>query len=772
MEPSTTRLALDSSIYRELFHASTQGFCVFEILLDERGAPRDYRFLEVNHTFEQLTGLQSPVGKTALELVPNLEPHWVETYGRVALTGVSAHFVQGSQAMGRWFEVHASRIGPPERLLVALAFNDITAQRRLEEEQVQTEKALRATEQRFRLFADTAPAMLWVTEADGSCSYLSRGWYDYTGQTEANGLGYGWLEAVHPDDRESARRKFIDANAQRAPFELEHRLRRADGTYRWVIDAGRPRFDVDGAFDGYVGSVIDIHDRKLAEERLELAVNSGEIGLWSSDLPLDVLVWNRQVKEHFGLPPDAVVTRDVFYERLHPDDRASARAAIEASLENHMPYDAQYRTIGLDGRTRWIRAVGRVHYEGATPVRFDGATVDVTKLVALQRASEAANRAKDEFLAMLGHELRNPLAPILTALQLLEVRGIDAVVRERGIIQRQVKQLVGLVDDLLDVSRITSGRIELRREQTDLADVVEHGIELASPLLEQKRHELRVEVPRGLLIDGDPARLAQVVSNLLCNAAKYTEAAGTVTIAAQREGEQALLRVFDTGVGIDAEMLPRVFDLFVQEQQSLARSAGGLGLGLAIVRSLVELHGGSVAADSPGRGAGSTFTIRLPLDATAGATADAMADTGQTRETPAQAEVMASPWGVQRPKQGTRVLVVDDNEDAATLLGALLQRLGYEARTVHDGPTALVEASRYRPQLALIDIGLPVMDGFALAQRLRELPELTSTQLVALTGYGQLRDREASARAGFAAHLVKPVDAGKLRAVLDELLAG
>lgn len=768
MEPSTTRLALDSSIYRELFHASTQGFCVFEILLDERGAPRDYRFLEVNHTFEQLTGLQSPVGKTALELVPNLEPHWVETYGRVALTGVSAHFVQGSQAMGRWFEVHASRIGPPERLLVALAFNDISAQRRLEEEQVQTEKALRATEQRFRLFADTAPAMLWVTEADGSCSYLSRGWYDYTGQTEANGLGYGWLEAVHPDDRDSARRKFIDANAQRAPFELEHRLRRADGTYRWVIDAGRPRFDADGAFDGYVGSVIDIHDRKLAEDRLELAVNSGEIGLWSSDLPLDVLVWNRQVKEHFGLPPDAVVTRDVFYERLHPDDRASARAAIEASLENHMPYDAQYRTIGLDGRTRWIRAVGRVHYEGATPVRFDGATVDVTKLVALQRASEAANRAKDEFLAMLGHELRNPLAPILTALQLLEVRGIDAVVRERGIIQRQVKQLVGLVDDLLDVSRITSGRIELRREQTDLADVVERGIELASPLLEQKRHELRVEVPRGLLIDGDPARLAQVVSNLLCNAAKYTEAAGTVTIAAQREGEQALLRVFDTGVGIDAEMLPRVFDLFVQEQQSLARSAGGLGLGLAIVRSLVELHGGSVAADSPGRGAGSTFTIRLPLDATA----DAMADTGQNRETPAQAEVMASPWGVQRPKQGTRVLVVDDNEDAATLLGALLQRLGYEARTVHDGPTALVEASRYRPQLALIDIGLPVMDGFALAQRLRELPELTSTQLVALTGYGQLRDREASARAGFAAHLVKPVDASKLRAVLDELLAG
>ncbi len=757
--PPPTGRALDPSLYAELFHASTQGFCVFEVLLDERGTPRDYRFLEVNHTFEQLTGLRSPVGKTALELVPNLERQWIERYGRVALTGESEHFVQGSKAMGRWFDVHATRVGPPERLFVALAFNDITIQHRLEEERTQTEAALRATEHRFRLFADAAPAMLWATEADGSCSYLSRGWYDYTGQTESEGLGYGWLDAVHPDDRENARRKFSEANARRTPFELEHRLLRADGTYRWVIDAGQPRVDAEGAFEGYVGSVIDIHDRKLAEERLELAVNSGEVGLWYCDLPFDVLVWNTQVKEHFGLPPDAVVTIDTFYERMHPDDRESTRAAIEQSIARKTAYDTQYRTIGLDGRTRWIRAIGRAHYEGDQPVRFDGITVDVTKLVTLQEASEAANRAKDEFLAMLGHELRNPLAPILTALQLLELRGIDAAERERAVIERQVKHLVGLVDDLLDVSRITRGRIELKRQRVDLADVVVRAVELASPLLEQQRHELRVEVPRGLWLNGDPGRLAQVVTNLLTNAAKYTEPQGSVGIAAHRDGEHAVLSVTDSGVGIDAATLPRVFELFVQEPQTLARSEGGLGLGLAIVRSLVEQHGGTVAAASSGKGAGSQFTVCLPLDGAPGSKlpAEIPATSSQERRAPS--------------KRDTRVLIVDDNQDAATLLGELVEKLGYQARTVHDGPSALREAETYRPELALFDLGLPVMDGFSLAQRFREHSQLKRTRLVAVTGYGQERDRQASSRAGFAAHLVKPVEAEELRATLAALSA-
>ncbi len=750
-----SQAALDPGIYREVFRAFDQGFCVFEVILDENGVPADYRFLEVNDSFERLTGLTAPVGRTALELVPDLESHWIEVYGKVALSGEPTHFVQGSGAMGRWFDVHAARIGTPEQRLVALLFNDITPQRLAQEARQHALDALRASENRFRRFADTAPAMLWVTEENGVCSYLSRGWYEYTGQSEAEGLGYGWLDAVHPSDRAAARSAFLDANQRRVPFELEHRLRLADQTYRWVIDAGRPRFAADGRFEGYVGSVIDIHDRKLAEDRLDLAVNSGKVGLWYCDLPFDKLVWNTQVKEHFGLPPDAFVTIDTFFERLHPEDREPTRVAIETAIAGRSPYDTQYRTVGMDGRTRWIRALGRAHYEDDRAVRFDGITIDVSELVELREQAETANRAKDEFLAMLGHELRNPLAPILTALHLLRLAGIDGGQRERDIIERQVRHLVGLVDDLLDISRITRGRIELRKESIDLADVVARAVELSSPLLEQARHDLLVRVPRGLTILGDAARLVQVVSNLLTNAAKYTQAGGTVTIEADREGTTAVLRVMDTGVGMDATMLPQIFELFAQERQTLARSQGGLGLGLAIVRSLVHLHGGAVSAASGGRGAGSTLTIRLPL---------------QGEDLQGRAEATPSPMTASFEGTGVRVLVVDDNQDAAVLLGRLVAAFGYQTRVAYDAPSALIEAAQFRPHLALIDIGLPVMDGFELAQQIAQNPALKTIGLIAITGYGQERDRQASVDVGFAAHLIKPVESEELRRVLQSLV--
>ena len=603
---------LDALTYRGIFDALEQGYCIFEMLFDGDGRPADYRFLEVNRTFEQQTGLVAPVGRTALDLVPDLERHWIETYGEVALTGVAKQFVQGSEAMGRWFTVLATRVGPPERRMVALLFSDITAHRLEQEERRKAEAALRTSEQRFRTFADAAPAMLWVTEPDGRCSYLSRGWYEFTGQTEAGALGFGWLEAVHPADRAEAREIFADANRRHAAFELRHRVRRHDDVYRWVIDAGRPIFGDDGAFAGFVGSVIDVHDRKLAEERLELVVSSGEVGLWYCDLPFDVLVWNAKVKEHFGLPPDATVTIETFYDRIHPDDRDRTRAAIDASIANHTTYDTQYRTVGLDGRTRWIRAIGGTTYDSDHPIRFDGVTIDVTELVTLRESAEAANRAKDEFLAMLGHELRNPLAPILTALQLLKLLGVDDAAHEREVIERQVGHLVSLIDDLLDVSRITRGRVGLRREPVELAMVVTRAVEIAAPLIDQQRHSLHIDVPDGLLVHGDAGRLGQVVSNLLTNAAKYTDPGGLVAVVGWRNGDDVVLSVRDSGVGIEPEMLARIFELFVQEPQSLDRSRGGLGLGLAIVRSLVDLHGGRVDVRSDGRGRGAEFIIRLP----------------------------------------------------------------------------------------------------------------------------------------------------------------
>ncbi len=388
--------------------------------------------------------------------------------------------------------------------------------------------------------------------------------------------------------------------------------------------------------------------------------------------------------------------------------------------------------------------------------RVDGITVvafDVTSLANARQAAEDASRAKDEFLAMLGHELRNPLAPILTALQLLRLRGIEAVDRERTIIERQVRHLVGLVDDLLDVSRITRGKIRLNRVPTELNEVVAKAIELASPLLEQHQHALDVDLPRhGLGIMADPDRLAQVVGNLLSNAAKYTPSGGRIRVSGTVDGGEIVLSVRDTGIGIDREMLPRIFDLFTQDRQAIDRAQGGLGLGLAIVRSLVALHGGSVSARSDGRGRGSEFIVRLVRIDVAG-------------ESPRPDQ----PSRAQPRESGLRVLVVDDNEDAAIMLAAALAESGHRTATAHDGPAALTTAEEFKPDVALLDIGLPVMDGFELARQFRSSPGLQSTRLVAVTGYGQERDRHRSAAAGFDAHVVKPVDLEQINDLVVQL---
>jgi signal transduction histidine kinase/DNA-binding response OmpR family regulator len=370
-------------------------------------------------------------------------------------------------------------------------------------------------------------------------------------------------------------------------------------------------------------------------------------------------------------------------------------------------------------------------------------------------AAEAANRTKDEFMAILGHELRNPLAPILTALQLMELRG-DPQSRERQVIQRQVDHLVRLVDDLLDVSRITRGKLELAKQRTELLPVIMQAIEMASPLIEQKQHRLHVSVAAtGLEIDVDPARMAQVLSNLLTNAAKYTPPNGDVTVSAARDGGDVVVRVRDTGIGIPADTLPRMFEPFVQDPQSLDRSRGGLGLGLAIVKNLVEMHGGQVSATSSGLNRGSEFVIRLPA-------------TGAIDATHGHSE---SHELAVRPNAHT-VLVVDDNVDAAQMVVESLHMLGHEALATYDGPSALGVAVGMRPDIALLDIGLPVMDGYELARRLRDLPELEGVKLIAVTGYGQESDRQRSLAAGFDEHLVKPLRLEKLEEILAEPRSG
>jgi PAS domain S-box-containing protein len=377
--------------------------------------------------------------------------------------------------------------------------------------------------------------------------------------------------------------------------------------------------------------------------------------------------------------------------------------------------------------------------------------VEITdQVVARERAEGLAaelqrtSRAKDEFMAMLGHELRNPLAPIVTALQVMDLRGVAGAERERAVIERQVGHLTRLVDDLLDVSRVTSGKVQLSMSRVEVAEIVARAIEVASPLLEQRGQHLTVSVARrGLSIRGDPTRLAQVFSNLLTNASKYTDAGGHVWVTARREQEQAVIVVRDSGVGIELEMLPRVFDLFAQEPQSLERARGGLGLGLAIVSSLVKMHGGSVTAESEGRALGAVFTVRLPLSEPA--------DSVAAHETAPELQV-------QQRANPHRVLIVDDNSEAAEMLAEVLSAVGHVTRIAHDGPAALSMLTEFSPDVALVDIGLPAMDGYELARRMRATPLGASARIYALTGYGQDSDRRRSREAGFDAHLVKPVD--------------
>jgi PAS domain S-box-containing protein len=383
--------------------------------------------------------------------------------------------------------------------------------------------------------------------------------------------------------------------------------------------------------------------------------------------------------------------------------------------------------------------------------------LDVARRDADARRAEAeeACRTKDEFLAMLGHELRNPLAPVLTALQLIRLKAGGALSRECDVIDRQLKHLRRLVDDLLDVSRITRGKVEIHKEAIEIAGVVSAAVEMATPLLRQRQQEIEISLAPDLRVLGDPERLAQVLSNLLQNASKYSDTRGRVSIEGRHEGGAVVLTVRDHGIGIEASRLSQIFDLFVQAPQALDRARGGLGIGLAIARAVVELHGGTISADSHGPGTGSTFSIRLP----------AMDHASVVGGSAVQPLLPLAPVGARR------VLIVDDNADARDVLASALPLLGYEAVTAGDGATALALAVQVHPSIALLDIGLPAMDGYELARRLRAVDDLKPLKLVALTGYGLESDRARALAAGFDEHLVKPVSLEGLQRVIERLTA-
>jgi len=386
-----------------------------------------------------------------------------------------------------------------------------------------------------------------------------------------------------------------------------------------------------------------------------------------------------------------------------------------------------------------------------------GMAIDITDRVRVEEALKEADRRKDEFLAMLSHELRNPLAALSNGLQILRMGGGTGQDPEQvqEMMERQLRQLVRLIDDLLDTSRISTGKIQLRKERVELALVVNEAVELSRPHIKAARHELTVTLPpKPIYLEADATRLAQLLLNLLHNAAKFTERGGCIWVNAGQEGEAVVIRVQDTGIGIPADMLPHVFEMFTQGDRSLEHTRSGLGIGLSLVRALVEMHEGTVEAHSAGPGCGSEFVVRLPLPA--------QKPQDHPRQEPQDGERAA-------PSRGWRILVVDDSKDSAEILARLLNLRGNSVRTAYDGPSALETAAAFQPNVVLLDIGLPGMNGYEVAKRIREQPQLQNVVLIALTGWGQEADRRRSHEAGFDHHLVKPVGFAALQRLLASL---
>ncbi len=532
---------------------------------------------------------------------------------------------------------------------------------------------------------------------------------------------------------------------------------------RYVDFVYQPMTDKNGAVNGILVQGVDVTARAAADRalafnraRLDYATRLSGVGFWYCDLPFDYLEWDERVKEHFFFPPDARVTIDDFYARIHEDDRAPTRAAIEASIRDKGAYDIVYRTTHpTTGEVKWIRALGGTDYAAdGMPTHFDGVTVDVTaqkvdqqRLAALNLQLREQDRRKDEFIATLSHELRNPLAPIRAAAKVIaSPHAAPAQLRQaQQIIERQVNHMALLLDDLLDIARITQGKLQLKKEMLALIPVVDAAVEAVRPTLDAKNQQLKLNLPwETLLLEADHLRLSQVISNLLMNAVKYSDPGSLIELECSVQQDTLSLSIKDNGIGIAPESIAGVFEMFSQVDSGAGRSDGGLGIGLALVKGITELHGGRVEARSEGLGRGSEFIVHLPLAAPPRASSHRVQEAEQISST------------------HRRILVADDNRDAAESLAMLLEMSGHEVRVAHHGQAALSLAQSFRPDTALLDIGMPDMSGYEVAQALRGQSWAEGIFLVALTGWGQDADRRRAIEAGFDHHLIKPVDPDKL----------
>jgi PAS domain S-box-containing protein len=521
----------------------------------------------------------------------------------------------------------------------------------------------------------------------------------------------------------------------------------------------------------------EMRSREL-QEQLEIAIDASELGTFHCDIPLDKIVWNARCKAHFWLAQDAEIDFDLFYSILHPDDRERTREAIAACVYGGKVYDIEYRTVSPQGELRWIRATGRTYYKEEKPVRFDGTTQDITdrkrvdeerkQLFEIERTArveaERTSRMKDEFLATLSHELRTPLNAILGWTQLLKGDQQDPEMLSEAIsvIERNARAQTQLIEDLLDISRIISGNVRLDLQRVELSEIINAAMESAKPTAETKGVRLEKVIDRlvGSII-GDPARLQQVLWNLLTNAIKFTPKGGKVRVFAKVMRSNVEISIADSGEGISPGFLPHLFERFSQADGSAKRKHHGLGLGLSIVKNLVEMHGGTVRANSRGNGQGATFIVQLPLQAL---------ESSEGEENPPHPRMLLSGLSVEceRPNlRGIKVLVVEDEADARELM----RRFLVECDALPAVATSAAEAQKllltFKPDVIVSDIGMPQTDGYEFIRDVRK--QGLTTPAVALSAYARAEDRIRSAQTGYQTHLSKPVEPAELLAVIASL---
>jgi PAS domain S-box-containing protein len=753
----------------EAFRRTTEQL---QIVTESMAAPvtrcsRDLKYLWVSKPYADWINRppNEIVGRPILDILgpeafERLRPHFQEV-----LSGQVVRYEEQIQFRGigpRWISAVYTPTpgadGVPDGWVAVVL--DITERR-------QTEEALRQSEQRFDRFMHHLPGLAWIKDLPGRYVYANDAalkafrctWDGLSGKTDE--------EVFAPETAAQFKQNDRQALTSEAGVQVVETLEQEDGLVHHSVVSKFPILGPEGGPALVGGMAIDITDHLRAEEVLaeseerfrQLAENINEI-FWMTDpqttqllyiSPAYERVWGRSCQSLYENPRS-------FMDAVHPEDRERVRIAVLENQSRGEQTDKEYRVVRPDGSIRWVRdrafpvkdAAGRFY-------RLVGIIDDFTERKHAEEALKEADRRKDEFLATLAHELRNPLAPLRNGLQIMRLAGNDraAVEQARAMMERQLEQFARLVDELLDLSRISRGKIELHKERIELATVLDNALETCDPLIKQSGHELTVTLPdEPVYVDADKTRLAQALCNLLTNAAKYSERGGRIWLTAERQGGEVVVSVKDTGVGIPPHMLPRVFEMFTQVDRSLEKAQGGLGIGLAIVKRLVEMHGGSVEARSEGPDMGSEFILRLPV-------ALSLVQEPEDGGDPQQA----------RPTTRRRVLVVDDNVDVADSLAKMLDLMGNEVRTARDGLEAVAAAAAYRPDLILMDLGMPRMNGYDACRRIREQPWGKGILIVAVTGWGQDEDRRRSREAGFNHHLVKPVRHAELEKLLGELKA-